>query len=58
MLPILFVTGRGIDGTVQWKNIAKREAKGIESGDIQDWSHTASNKQPLMKLLIKAIHKT
>lgn len=36
MLPILFVTGRGIDGTVQWKNIAKREAKGIESGDIQD----------------------
>lgn len=57
MLSFLFVTGNGIDRTVQWKNIAKREAKGIESDNNTDWFNTASDEQPLMKLLIKAVHK-
>lgn len=44
-------------GQFNEKNISKREAKYIESDDNQDQFNIASDSQPLMKLLIKALHE-
>lgn len=46
----------GLIGQCSEKTLQK-EAKGTESDDNQDWFNTASDEQPLMKLLIKAVHK-